>query len=38
MTSHQIDEIIMVCTIALPFIGIGLWFALALIRGGKVEE
>lgn len=38
MSDHQISEIILIGVFTLPFIGIGLWFALALIRGGKVEE
>lgn len=38
MTSLQIDEIILASICTLPFVGISLWFALALIRGGKAGE
>lgn len=35
--SLTIDEIIMAALCVAPFSAIGLWFALALIRGGKGE-
>lgn len=38
MTNLQFDEIILASICTLPFIGAGLWFALALIRGGKGDE
>lgn len=38
MTSLQFDEIILAIICTPPFIGAALFFALALIRGGKVEE